>query len=373
MLSFFVRGLKLKGSLTGITYLFTPEMKTLLQFQPWFDAASQVFFSLGIGFGSLPTFASYSPKHNNIYRDAILVGCANVIAAIFGSAVTFCIVGFKATVTYERCLDHNIDLLEGICSNGSLSGAICHGHNVSVPITRQIFEQEFMDRIPEFENLTLPDQTFRYCNLQDDLNEVVEGPGLVFMVYTQAINEFGPSAPFWSVVFFLMLLSMGIGALLGTLECGISALYDLSLSPWLKNRWVICGMLCATCCCIGLLFVQESGYYWFVLFDSFLVFYPLVLIAFLQCIAVAWVFGVNRFADEIQWMIGFRPNIAHMQDATYSWFAILACTVLVLCCILWIPGVALGRKLGLLGHFCAAEKLIEDRPTWADSTSTILD
>ncbi|GFO43979.1 transporter [Plakobranchus ocellatus] len=383
MVIFFIRGITLKGSVTGITHMFTPEMKDLLQLQPWFDAASQIFFSIGVGFGGLIAFASYSPMHNNIFRDAILVCFVNVIVAVFGSAVTFCIIGFKATVTYERCLDHevktvpelasrfgsvtvqcNIELLEGICSNGSLSGAICHGHNVSVPITRQMFEQEFMDRIPEFENLTLPDQTFRYCNLQDDLNEVVEGTGLVFIVYTQAINEFGPSAPFWSVVFFLMLMSMGIGAMFGNLECWLSAVYDMNLCPRMKKRWVI------SC--------KSSG---------------------------------RRFADEIQWMIGFRPNIiwrmmwkfvspaallamfvsslflqfsepityrayneqtARMQDATYPWYAILTSTALVLSSILWIPGVALGRKLGLF-HYDNAGKGTGEPATCTDSTTTIVD
>ncbi len=36
--------------------------------QVWIDAASQVFFSIAIGMGVMLTFASYNPKHNNVYR-----------------------------------------------------------------------------------------------------------------------------------------------------------------------------------------------------------------------------------------------------------------------------------------------------------------
>lgn len=36
-----------------------------------------------------------------------------------------------------------------------------------------------------------------------------EGPGLVFIVYPEAISTF-PGAPFFSLMFFLMLLTLGL-------------------------------------------------------------------------------------------------------------------------------------------------------------------
>ena len=80
-------------------------MEQLANPNTWINAATQIFFSLGLGFGSLIAFASYNHYNNNFERQAIIVSMINSGTSIFASIVTFAIYGFKATVNYENCLE----------------------------------------------------------------------------------------------------------------------------------------------------------------------------------------------------------------------------------------------------------------------------
>jgi SNF family Na+-dependent transporter len=52
------------------------------------------------------------------------------------------------------------------------------------------------------------------------------GPGLVFIAFSDAIRSM-PAAPVWSVLFFLMCLTLGIDSLFGGLESVAASLADL--------------------------------------------------------------------------------------------------------------------------------------------------
>ena len=52
------------------------------------------------------------------------------------------------------------------------------------------------------------------------------GPGLVFIAFSDAIRSM-PAAPVWSVLFFLMCLTLGIDSLFGGLESVSASLTDL--------------------------------------------------------------------------------------------------------------------------------------------------
>ena len=94
----------------------------------WLEAGTQIFFSLGLAFGGLIAFSSYNPVSNHCYRDAILVSLTNFFTSMFAAVVIFSVIGkiefqllrirmafslsrwlpssgFKARMTYEKCLE----------------------------------------------------------------------------------------------------------------------------------------------------------------------------------------------------------------------------------------------------------------------------
>lgn len=54
---------------------------------------------------------------------------------------------------------------------------------------------------------------------------IFSGPGLVFIVYPEAIATMKGSV-FWSIIFFLMLITLGLDSTFGGLEAMITALCD---------------------------------------------------------------------------------------------------------------------------------------------------
>lgn len=90
---------------SSVLPLLTFQIEQLANPKAWINAATQVFFALGLGFGSLIAFASYNEPSNNCQKHAIIVSLVNSSTSIFASIVTFSIYGFKATFNYENCLN----------------------------------------------------------------------------------------------------------------------------------------------------------------------------------------------------------------------------------------------------------------------------
>ncbi|KPI97171.1 Sodium-dependent neutral amino acid transporter B(0)AT2 [Papilio xuthus] len=368
---FFFRGITLKGMGDGLIHLFTPKWHTILDPVVWLEAGTQIFFSLGLAFGGLIAFSSYNPVDNNCYRDAIMVSMTNCLTSMFAGIVVFSIIGFKATMVYEKCLSlRNETLLETFGSSYQSMVFPEEGQPVTIGMNGNL-TTIMMPHLPE-------------CDLQKELDNTASGTGLAFIIFTEAINQF-PGAQFWSVLFFLMLFTLGIDSQFGTLEGVVTSIVDMKLFPNLRKEYLT-GGLCLICCLLSMAFAHGAGSYIFLLFDMYSGNFPLLIIAFFECIGISYVYGVKRFADDIELMTGRRPGIYWLICWKYlsplamlcilissfaelavggagydawiasegdterkSWpvWAVLLVIVLVLASVLWIPGLAICRYFGI--------------------------
>uniref|UniRef100_A0A8C6M482 Transporter n=1 Tax=Nothobranchius furzeri TaxID=105023 RepID=A0A8C6M482_NOTFU len=91
-----IRGATLEGSLQGVAFYLTPDWSRLANAQVWNDAASQIFYSLGIGVGGLLSMASYNKFDNNVIRDTIIITTGNCCTSFFAGFAIFSILGHMA-------------------------------------------------------------------------------------------------------------------------------------------------------------------------------------------------------------------------------------------------------------------------------------
>uniref|UniRef100_A0A3Q3GKY5 Transporter n=1 Tax=Labrus bergylta TaxID=56723 RepID=A0A3Q3GKY5_9LABR len=135
----------------------------------------------------------------------------------------------------------------------------------------------------------------------------VEGTGLAFIVFTEAITKM-PGSPVWSVLFFIMLFCLGVSSLFGNIEGVVVPLKDLKLLPQKWPQEALTGLTCFIAFIISLLFAQHSGLYWVTLFDNFAGSVPLLTIGLFEMIAVAYIYGMDRFNEDVEFMIGYKPS-----------------------------------------------------------------
>ena len=87
------RGCTLPGAMDGLKYLFYPKWEKMMEVQVWVNAASQVFNSIGIAFGSIVAFSSYNKFHGPILRDTITVVVVDAATCLLCGVCVFSTMG----------------------------------------------------------------------------------------------------------------------------------------------------------------------------------------------------------------------------------------------------------------------------------------
>ncbi|XP_069749768.1 sodium- and chloride-dependent neutral and basic amino acid transporter B(0+)-like [Narcine bancroftii] len=302
-----IQGFTLEGAHKGIKFYIGSQsnFSKLAEAEVWKDAATQIFFSVSVGWGSLLTLSSYNKFHNNCYKDTIVVCVVNCATSVFAGFAIFSILGHLA-------------------------------HAQDKPVS-----------------------------------EVAQsGFGLAFIAYPDALTRL-PWAPLWSILFFFMLLTLGLDTQFAGLETIVTTLVDQFPRLLRMKRFYMTSGICFVFYILGLVFVTEAGIYWLNLIDYFCTGWILVIIALLEIIGLSWIYGLNKFIKDIEMMIGKKIllfwlwwrvcwcfispslltiilfwSLSTFSKPTYGpieyppWATALGWCI-VLFCIIWIPIVAI--------------------------------
>ncbi|XP_060936566.1 sodium- and chloride-dependent GABA transporter 2-like [Limanda limanda] len=240
-----IRGLTLPGAAIGIKFYLYPDLGRLSDPQVWMDAGTQIFFSYAICLGSLTALGSYNKYNNNCYKDCLSLCFLNSGTSFVAGFAIFSILGF---MSYEQ----------------------------NVPIS-----------------------------------EVAEsGPGLAFIAYPRAVSMM-PFSPVWAALFFIMIVFLGLDSQFVCVESLVTAIVDMYPSVFRrKNRRELFLLVVAFISFLmGLIMLTEGGMYIFQLFDYYAASgMCLLFMSIFETVCIAWVYGADRFYDNIEDMIGYRPG-----------------------------------------------------------------
>ncbi|KAA3678822.1 solute carrier family 6 (neurotransmitter transporter, amino acid) member 5/7/9/14 [Paragonimus westermani] len=152
---------------------------------------------------------------------------------------------------------------------------------------------------------------------------VQQGPGLAFVAYPQALTKL-PAAAIWSVLFFLMLLTLGLDSQFSTLEAVTTGLTDRFPLIVGRHKTLFTLIVCIVEFLLGFILVTRAGFHYFELLDTYATAFSVVVIGFLETLVIAYLYGARTLLDDVEWMIG------PMRKSTRYWWTLTWCVLVPL-------------------------------------------
>ncbi len=136
------------------------------------------------------------------------------------------------------------------------------------------------------------------------------GPGLAFVVFPQALSLM-PWSGIFSVLFFLMLLLLGIDSAFSLAEAVNAAIIDRHRQLSITKISII---VCCAAALAGIIYTTRAGLYFLDLVDHFVTSYNLLLVGIGQSILVGWIYGaekMRRYINQVSdWKVGKWWNVS---------------------------------------------------------------
>ncbi|KAK1329960.1 hypothetical protein QTO34_010144 [Cnephaeus nilssonii] len=319
-LALLIRCLFLEGAATSLKHLVTSERSSWASWDLWHQAGGHVLYSLGLGMGTTINISSYKAGSNNYVLAVLCVAVVNLVISLVATSIIFTVLGFWISTSGHACVKKSVLWVLDMIKRGVLP------QNVSPPpgILTPLDYLKWIDSLPEHLQYQIMHAS-PSCSIEALSKEFMQGPGLAFPAFSQAVSLL-PGAPFWAFVFFLTLFMMQLTTLVKIVE---SIVFPLHNAIWFirKQPMVLPGLALTpdpalpidlnvakpasalVVVCLGgflgsLVFTSRAGSYIMSLFDEALVPLTLFIIVVFQNGTLAWVYGANRFREEMYSELG---------------------------------------------------------------------
>ncbi|EPQ15978.1 Orphan sodium- and chloride-dependent neurotransmitter transporter NTT5 [Myotis brandtii] len=264
----------------------------------WHQAGGHVLYSLGLGLGTTINICSYKAGSNNCIL-VVLVAMANLVTSLVATAIIFTVLGLWITTSGQACVEKSVLLVKGMVKTGVLP------KNVNPPpdilLLPPLDYLKWIDSLPEHLKYKVM-QASSSCSIEMLSKKFMQGPGLAFPAFSQAISTL-PGAPFWAFLFFLVLLLMQLTTLVKIVESIVYPIHN-ALSTISKQPTLLPVVICLGGFLGSIVFTSRSGSYIMSLLDETLVPLTLFIIAVFQNGTLAWVYGAYRFREEMYSELG---------------------------------------------------------------------
>jgi NSS family neurotransmitter:Na+ symporter len=244
-----VRGLTLDGSMKGLAFYLDPDWTQLAKPTTWRFAFGQVFFSLSLAFGVMLTYASFLHRKSDINNNAAIIGIADFATSFIGGIAIFATIGGMAHVTSQA--------------------------GQPIPV-----------------------------------NEVVNGgPGLAFVAFPYALAQL-PGAAWWSLIFFFMLVTLGIDSAFSITESILAGIIDKT--GW--RRSIVLPVMSIVGIGTGLMYITIDGLSFLGTVDGFVNgTWGIAFIGLLECVALGWFSRLDILREHANersdWQLGRWWNL----------------------------------------------------------------
>jgi NSS family neurotransmitter:Na+ symporter len=222
-----VRGMTLEGAVEGLEFYLEPRWEKLAEPETWRFAFGQVFFSMSLGFAVMLSYASFLHRRSDLNNNALIIGLGDLGTSFVAGIAVFSMLGGMAHALQQA------------------------GQPTAVP-----------DLVPS------------------------GTVGLSFIVFPFGLAQL-PWAGFFSTVFFIALLTLGIDSAFSIVEACLASVCDVGDR---FRRAVVLPIICIVGFLIGLSFTTEGGGLFLLDFTDGMINGPfgILIVALAETLVVGW-------------------------------------------------------------------------------------